>query len=209
MKRMVIAMAAMIYGAPAFGADRNQAQVEALISRPPSELIPLIAVKGDGLDPSVEVSTFGVTQIVSKGLLASTTTENSFLRGFIDRKTGAVTAQIYHRVAYNARGWRFYNRATYESPNGIEEVEATRVSTDVSCGRYGCYYTEEMIVPVKFDILQKAAQLFSPSNPGLGIHYRLFAQNGANVDEALPGNEIAAFVTVVEKSIADREHLRR
>jgi hypothetical protein len=174
----------------------------ALLARPPAELVGLVKVTGDSLDPQTTISTQGVTAIVSKGLLASTTSENSFLRAFIDRKTGAVSAQVYHRMTYGGRGFDHFTRATYEAPEGIEEAAASEVATDISCGRYSCSHYADVIFPIKVDVLRAAAKAFDPAEPIAGIKYRIFGQSGTNTDEGLPGNEIAAFVTVIDREVA-------
>lgn len=203
MKAATCALAwAVLLASPAYSQDKTQRQIDALLRRPPAEIEPLIKVTGDSLDTSITVSSYQATAVTYKGLLASNTVENSFLRAFVDRKTKQVTAQIYHRATYGGRGWKFLTRATYETPDGIEEVKADRVGNDVSCSRYGCSYVEEVVIPIKFEVLEKAASTFDPSDPLKGIHYRIFAQSGDKIDEGIPGNEIAAFVNVVHRAIS-------
>ena len=120
------------------------------------------------------------------------------MRGYIDRKTGAVTAQVYHSASRVGGSPRFY-RATYETPDGIKEVDAQPVGFDVSCQRYGCTNYEDAVFPIDYAMLQEAAKRYSPSEPLKGIRYRLFDRSGFNADEIIPANEIAAFVKVVER----------
>jgi hypothetical protein len=187
---------------PAQGQTRDEKRLLALVDRAPSDLVPLITVTGDEMDPSITISTRGVTSIVSKGLLASTTTENSWLRAFVDKKTGAVTVQVYHSASYNGRGFDSYLRATYESPDGVEQADVSQIGTDISCSRYSCTHYADLVFPVSLAVLRAAAKAFNPSEPRTGLKYRIFAQSGNNVDDALPGNEIAAFVQVIDREIA-------
>lgn len=173
-----------------------------MLRRPPSAIEPLIKVAGDRLDPSIEISSYGASAITNKGLLVSTTTENSFMRAFIDKKDGKVSTQIYHIENYSGE-WKYFNSATYEAPEGIKEVSANRVGSDVNCYRWGCSFTEEVVFPVDFAILEKAAAAFDPANPLNGLRYRLFAKSGDRVDEAIPINEIVAFVAVVNRARGD------
>jgi len=180
--------------------SKQERQVRELLSLSPETLISRIDISNDPLDPSITISTKGVIALTSKGLLSSATNENSFLRGFIDKKTGEVSVQIYHLAIYSARGWHFFERATYEAPDGLREVETTRAGSDVSCSKYGCTHYEDIIVPIDFDVLTQAAANYDPAAPMLGLRYRLFAKSGEKIDDALPINEIVAFVRVMESS---------
>lgn len=196
---MSAALAAML-AAPAAAKQTREEKAIAMVSRPVAELEPLVKVTGDALDPRITVSSSGVSQEVSKGLLASTTNENSFLRAYIDKATGKVSAQIYYIATYGGRGWHFLRTATYEAPGGIKEVEVVKVGSDVNCYRYGCTHYEEVVIPIDFAILEAAASNFDPANPLTAIKFRVFGQSGMKFDDAVPGNEIAAFVNVVRRS---------
>jgi hypothetical protein len=182
--------------------SKTEQRTLALLARQPAELVAAIKVTGDSLDPQITISTQGVTAITSKGLLASTTSENSFLRAFINRKTGAVSAQVYHSMTYGGRGFDTFARATYEAPDGIEEAAVSQVSSDVSCARYGCTHYADVVFPIKIEVLRAAAKAFNPTAPLFGIRYRIFGQSGTNIDDGLPGNEMAAFVAVIDREVA-------
>lgn len=184
-------------------AESVQDQFIRLMKRAPAEIEPLIEVKGDSLDPSVKVSSYGATKMVSKGLLSSSSTESNFLRAFIDRKTHVVTAQIYHIANYGGSGWRFFERASFESPAGLQEVSTDRIGSDVDCQRYGCYYTEDIGISVPFAVLEAGAVKYDPANPMSSFRYRIFAKSGDTIDDAIPVNEIAAFVNVVRRAQAE------
>ena len=195
------AFACLLAASPATPQSKDEKRAFELLDRKPEWLVPYIKVEGDSLDPQIKISTYGVTARTSKGLLASTTTENSFLRGYIDRKTGEVSAQIYQSMTYGGRGFDSFRRATYESPDGIEEVATSTVDSDVSCQRYGCTHFSDVVFPVKMDVLRAAAKAFDPNNPRTGLKYRLFGQSGTNVDDVVPSNELVAFVRVVDREL--------
>jgi len=201
MKRGICLLAvALALSTPANAKESKQdAALRAQFDRMPSSLENLIKIKGDSLDPDYTVSTSGVSVVVSKGWLASTTFENSFLRAFINRKTGQITAQVYHSARYGGSGWNHFQRASYEGPNGLEEAKADRVGSDVSCARYGCTYYEDVVFDVPWSTIEAFAARYDPSNPLSGMKYRLFGQSGANIDEGIPINEIVAFANVVNK----------
>ncbi len=179
--------------------SKSDAALRQQLERSPASLESLVKVKGDSLDPSYTISTSGVSVFVSKGWLASTTIENSFLRAFVDKKTGAVTAQVYHSARYGGNGWNHFRRASYEGADGLVETSADRVGSDVSCARYGCTYYEDIVFDVPWSTFEALASKYDPANPMTGMKYRLFGQSGNNFDEGIPINEIVAFVNVVKK----------
>lgn len=196
---------ALVLATSAQAASREE-QLAAQLRRTPIEIEPLIKVSGDDMDPTITVSTYGVTALTSKGLLASSTYEDSFLRAFIKKSDGSVLAQIYHVAQYSGSGWKYFNRATYETPDGLKEADTDRIDSDVHCYQYGCSYSEDVGIVIDYSVLQAGATKFDPSNPANGIHYRLFAKSGDQIDEAIPGNEIAAFVAVVDRERAKLGH---
>lgn len=195
-------IAALIVTPVHAGPAKLEKQIMALLHRQPAELEPLVKVQGDGLDPRITVSSYGATQIVSKGWIASTTIEDSFLRAFIDKKTGAVSAQIYHIASYGGKNWHFYQSATYQAPDGLKETQISRIDSDVNCYRHGCAYQEQMVFPIEFSMLEAMAVKFNPANPLNGLAYRVFAKSGERIDAAIPENEIVAFVNVVNRARA-------
>lgn len=180
--------------------SKLEKQILSLLVRPPAELEPLIKIEGDRMDPSITISSYGATQIVSKGWIASTTVEDSFMRAFIDKQTGEISAQIYHIASYGGKGWNFFQNATYQAPDGLKEVAINRLDSDVNCYSHGCSYREHLTVPIDFSMLEAMAAKFNPVNPYNGLAYRLFARSGDRIDAAIPENEIVAFVNVVNRA---------
>jgi len=179
--------------------SKSETKLLEQVRRSPAALENLVTIKGDSLDPSYTVTTRGVSVVVSKGWLASTTYENSFLRGFISKKTGEITVQVYHSATYGGSGWNFFNRASYEGPNGLEEAKADKVGSDVSCSSYGCTHYEDVVFDIPWSTIEAFAAKYDPANPVTGLKYRLFGQSGVNIDEAIPINEIVAFANVMKK----------
>lgn len=175
----------------------REKQIREIFERSPEQLLPLIELSGDSMDPSLKVSSYGVSQIVNKGLIASTTIENSFLRAFIKKSSRAVTIQVYHSAVYSASGWYYLNRATYQDADGLKEVELDRIDSGVACGRYGCTYSEDVAFEISKDTLEKLAAQYDPINKQKVMRYRLFGKSGNVIDEVIPLNEVAAFAIKV------------
>lgn len=173
-------------------------QIANLFQRPVSELEALIKVRGDALDPRITVSSYGATQIVEQGPSGSTTLETAFLRAFIDRRSGEITAQVYAVIDYESDSWSNYDLATVQTLSGVSEKNVDQISSDVHCyNSYICLYHEESVFPISFKDLESLAQTYDPKNPIFSMKYRLFSRSGNNFNDAIPINEIVAFVNVV------------
>jgi hypothetical protein len=203
MGRVASAVGAILWlGIPGMAAAEGVSQPiasPAMMGRPVADLERLMTVTADTMDPSITVTSLGVTQIKAKGWLVSSTTENEFLRAWINRKTGAVDAQIYQRTSYGGEGWSFYNRATYMAPDGLKEAEVVKIGSDVNCSRYGCTHYEDIGITIDFATLEDLAAKYNPSAPVTSLRYRLFAQSGEKIDDSIPLDEVAAFVNVVNR----------
>lgn len=186
----------------AFLAGMSGQTIESQLARSPADVAMFVKVKGDALDPQITVSTEGVTVVHRKGLLASSTEENSFLRAFISKKDKSVTAQIYHAVIDAGRTAPNVYQASVETDKGPEQFDARQVGYDVNCGRYVCTHYEDVVVTVPIDLLRKSAAFYSASNPARGLKYRLYGRSGATFDDAIPVNEIAGFIQVVDEELA-------
>lgn len=201
MKRgLLAAIAALSVLTPAIAKEtKSEREMRAMIERQPEQIVPLIKVEGDGMDPSIKISTHGVSYSVGRVLLSKYTDESSFLRAIISKKTGDVVVQVYHIATYGGTGWNFFNRATYEGPDGLVEVKADRLGSDVNCSRYGCTHYEDVAFEIPLETIDAIAASFDPSNPNRFLKYRLFGQSGATIDEGIPINEVTAFSRKVHR----------
>lgn len=177
----------------------RERQIREIFERSPDDIMPLIQVSGDAMDPVYKVSTYGVSKLVSKGLLGSTSYENSFLRGFVNKSDGKISIQIYHAAMYSGSAWYFLQRATYQDTDSIKEVELDRLGSDVSCYRYGCTYTEDVAFNVPLETIERMAAQYDPANNQKLMRYRLFGKSGNTIDEAIPLNEVAAFALKIKQ----------
>jgi hypothetical protein len=191
---IIVFSAAMAFGGPVLAKkSQRETHVQKQIMRSPDELMPLISVKGDALDPAITISTRGIISQKTKILWSKFENENSFLRAFVDKKTGVVSAQVYHQAVYGGSGWHFFTRATYEGLEGLTEVDLDRLGSDVNCASYGCTHYEDLAFTVPVEMIHLAASKYDPANPLYGLNYRLFGKSGQTIDEGIPINEITAF----------------
>lgn len=127
--------------------------------------------------------------------------DDTFLRSFVDKKTGKTTFQVYQRFAYTSSGWRFYQSANYESDTGLKSTEVTKIGSDVDCSysRYsGCTYYETIGFEVDELVLRSVANKFS-----LGAltawKIRFKSKAGVDSDQGLVAAEVSGLLAVVDR----------
>jgi hypothetical protein len=71
---------------------------------------------------------------------------DSFLKGYLNKKTGKRYYQVYQFVSYQGRGWRLYNRVDFETPEGKKSKPLTRYHGELmNCSSpRGCTYEEHV-----------------------------------------------------------------
>ncbi len=89
---------------------------------------------------------------------------DEFLRAFVDKKTGTIKFQLYAIIPYTDSTWRFYNGATYLTPNGPVAANVDVIDRDVDCTGSstfgGCSYTEQVAFDVPADVIQRLADAY-------------------------------------------------
>jgi len=72
---------------------------------------------------------------------------DTFLRGYIDKKTRTRTFEVHQLVSYTDRKRRNYKTAEYKTPRGPKSVGLTLLWSDVEClltSSEGCNYQEHI-----------------------------------------------------------------
>ena len=109
--------------------DKNKAA--ALVALTPEHFAETADLKDSALDTSATITTLNGFQ--EKHGLLRILWDDSFLRGYVDKKTGAARIQVYQYMYYTG-AWRFYYRASYESPAGPVDAKFLEISREVvSC----------------------------------------------------------------------------
>lgn len=99
------------------------------------------------------------------------------LRAFVDKRTRAVTWQLYVTLHYTGQGWRVYDSASLSDGT---QAPAKRITTDVSCTTSFCSYTEVIGVPLQADRIAAAP-----------LTVRLNAKQGMPVFVTIPADYAA------------------
>jgi PDZ domain-containing protein len=124
--------------------------------------------------------------------------DDEFLRGVIDNKTGQKSFQVYVWISYNGR-WRTYQTANFQAVDGPRSVPATQVSRDVGdCAAGNCLYTEHVAFAVDEPMLRRIAAGYVPGHPPIWS-FTLVAKTGVEYSGGLSSAEIAGFLAKVDE----------
>jgi len=123
---------------------------------------------------------------------------DEFLRGVIDNKTGQKSFQVYAWISYNGR-WRTYQTANFQAMDGPRSVPASQVSRDVGdCAAGNCLYTEHVAFAVDEPVLRQIAAGYVPGHPPIW-HFKLVAKTGVEYSGELSSAEIAGFLAKIDE----------
>ncbi|WP_353572329.1 hypothetical protein [Candidatus Albibeggiatoa sp. nov. BB20] len=125
--------------------------------------------------------------------------DDNFFRGFIDKRTGEKSFQIYNVVYYSGNGrgdWRHYKQANYTVPNGqkMANTQTLRQLEDCSAlSLYGkCVYSEHVVFNVNEQLLNTIAQKDTDSAQWM---YHLVPQRGEQYPDGLFSIEAAGLLS--------------
>jgi hypothetical protein len=137
---------------------------------------------------------------------------DNFLRGFINKKTGKKTYQVYNVIHYGASGsgsrWKHFNRANYQRLRlgGIKLISATPIKKKEDCSAlplYGkCLYTEHVVFKVDEELLKNIANTYTPRVPTESVwQYKLIPTFGQNYEGKLFVAEIRGLLERMDKYV--------
>ena len=158
-------------------------------------------VEGDSLDTVVILSTQpGFSR--GTGLLGRVRND-VFIRGVIDKRTGARSYFVYQRITYEAKTWRTYSRANYQSFDGPESVRATQVYRDLDCRSAsdyrGCTYQEHVGFAVEEDLVQTVAMLpVSAAGRSSAWRFKFVPKRGADYVSGLSAAEVKGLLDAMD-----------
>lgn len=191
-------IAAAIVSVGAAPAQARDKQLERLLALTPDGFAATVKVKDDRLETVAEINTLEGFQH-KQGLLGIVW-DDVFMRGYIDKKTGKVTNQIYAVLVWQGSGWPFFRTVNVALPSGTEAFELTRVGSNVDCSgsRYlGCTYTEHVIFALNNEQVQSIGATFVPGSPN-GIAMRFKGQGGVDRDAVVMPAEAAGYSRVMQ-----------
>lgn len=133
------------------GCSTTQQQVEKALNLDVDHFKQTMQITDDQMETTVAFSTAG--GFVQKHGLLGIVWSDSFLRGYIDKRTGNKTFQCYVALRHTEGNWAHPYQANYGRPLRTEEV--TKVHSDVDCSAsdlYGsCKYEEHIVFNIHPD----------------------------------------------------------
>ena len=175
----------------------KQKYIDQALKMTPGSAKALVAIKDDSLDITAEISSYEVFQIKSPHL-----ENDSFLRAFVNKKTGVADIQVYLYVLYSG-GWRLYNSAFYEYSDGPREAKFIPISQEVlTCSAYGygnnCSYVEQMAFSISENELRSIAALYAPGQQN-AWKFKLKSKSGNEFPDGLLPAEVAGFLMALDE----------
>jgi hypothetical protein len=132
----------------------------------------------------------------------------SFLRAFVDTRSGEITYQVYTRNQYSGTKYRLYRTAYFQTGTGGSDSSPVVVLSRASehCDAYGkCEYREDSGFLVREAALRAAAKDYA-TDPATAAEwkFRLKDKSGDQSDGYLPAAEIAGLLARVDEYVADK-----
>jgi len=193
----------------AIGADLRAADVPAwaqhMLALTPEDFERTASVKDDALEVVATITTQRGYQ-ERHGLLQLVGSDN-FLRAFIDKTSGATTYQLYQKIVYDSRVYKYFDTANYQTAAGPRSVRVIDLGRTEECTRTGlfrsCTRTESVAVPIDEALLATLAAKYTPG-VAAGWFFRFKAQSGDDYDGMMSPAEVAGLLA----KVADykREH---
>lgn len=152
-------------------------------------------LKDDALDTVATITT-EPGFIEHQGLLR-VVMHDTFLRGFIDKKTGETTTQVYEWITYDG-AWRFYETANFSTLNGPVSVPATQIDKDLDgCSTLSCTHTEHVAFTIPDAYLRALAAAYVPGKPAIWL-YKFIPKSGPDFADGLSNAEVAGFIAKID-----------
>ena len=193
----------------AAGGDGHAADLPAaarrMLAMTPDDFERSASVKDDALELVATITTEPGFQ-ERHGLLRLVFSDN-FLRAFVNKTSGATTYQLYQRIVYYGRLYKYFKVVNYETLGGPKSVEVLDLGRTAECSRSqlfgGCLRTETVAVPIDESLLKTIATRYVPGAVA-GWHFRFKAQSGEDYDGVMAAAEVAGLLA----KVADyrREH---
>ncbi len=154
----------------------------------------LISVKDDPLETVAILSTQAGFQ--QRHGLANVVWNDFFLRGFIDKKTGAKSVQVYAALEHVKGTWLHPYQANYGNP--LVTTPTVSIASDVDCSvsnLYGsCRYREHVGFMLSQDELNRVEETIKTDPQNKIWLFKMKTRAGHDITDGFTTNEIAALI---------------
>lgn len=124
---------------------------------------------------------------------------DSFLRAFVDKRSGATTYQLYIDAGYIGHDRRLYDTINYFTPQGVQSDPVIKIARDKgSCRKDDCVHKEIVGFNMPETILRQIAATYAPNagNPWL---FKLKGKIvGAEQEDGIMPSEAAGLLMAVQ-----------
>lgn len=179
--------------------SRADKAVRLLSALTPDNVAERVTLKDDDLAAQAMFTTVPIYQ--ERGGLFSGVPSDSFLRAFVDKRTGQIIWQDYTTINYSGPSWQFYEVANYQTSLGVTQVPVTVIDRNVNdCSKLGgCSFTEELGFNLTDEVIRAIAKLYVPGAK-LGIwRFRLEGEGGGDFTDGFAVAEVAGLVQAVDR----------
>lgn len=158
----------------------------------------LVTIKDDALESFVTFST-------KKGFkqehgLANVIWNDFFLRGFLDKKTGTQSIQVYAALEHTYNRWLFPYQANYGKPLIITSV--TKLGKDVDCSNSdlynSCVYKEHVAFSIDQKEVNRIRGVIQENSTNQFWVFRLKTHGGIDIDDGFSKNEFRALLEAMD-----------
>jgi hypothetical protein len=157
-----------------------------------------VKVKDDSLEAVVEFDTS--KGFVKRPALFSGELNEEALRGFLDKKTGKKSYQVYVVMLYQGDHWIYPVGANFGTP--LQTVKTTRIHKQKSCAdrRYTgvCRFREEVAFPVPEAELRRVQKASAAQGGEPVWPFRLKTKDGKDYTGGVPAAEVVALLETMD-----------
>ncbi|MEZ5687871.1 MAG: hypothetical protein R3E21_03645 [Caenibius sp.] len=152
-------------------------------------------IEDDGLEVVATIHTRdGYT---FKGGLTDRMRADTFLRAFVDKRSGSATYQLYAQLSYSGE-WRTFSSALYATSQGPVSVPLTVIDRDVDCHYGTCVFTEHVTFPLPEEIVRELAGQ-ADEHTVKPWRFRFKARSGLDWTDDMTPAEAAGLLLAVER----------
>jgi hypothetical protein len=133
---------------------------------------------------------------------------NSFLRAFVDKRSGATTYQLYIDAGYTGHDRRHYDTINYFTPQGIQSAPVIKIARDKgSCPKNDeCVHKEIVGFDMSESTVRQIAINYKPNAPN-GWLFKLKGRIvGADQEDVIMPSEAAGLLLAVQAYKASLGH---
>jgi len=195
MRKILILTAAVVAGC-----STTQQQMDQALSLDVDHFKQTMQVRDDQLETVVVFST--QDGFVQKHGLLGIVWSDSFLRGYIDKRTGEKTYQCYVAMRHTMGDWARPYQANYGKPLRTQDVR--KVDSDVDCSGsdlYGsCKYEEHVVFEIHPDEVLRIWMEVTPDDFKVKVwRFRIKNQGTEDYDDGILLPEMLALVEVMNE----------